>query len=83
MNIQLQKSTLIKKIERINDADLLKSIKALVDFGLKNNNTEDQELIVPEWHKEIVSERRKNAKPEDYLDWEILEKQLDKKYGVK
>lgn len=41
------------------------------------------DLIVPEWHKEIVRERRKNTKREDYTDWNVLESQLDKKYGVK
>ena len=29
MNIQLQKSTLIKQIELINDSELLKSIKTI------------------------------------------------------
>ena len=38
---------------------------------------------MPEWHKEIVLERRKNAKREDYTNWDILEDQLDIKYGVK
>ena len=36
MNIQLQKSTLIKQIEFINDVELLKSIKTMVEFGLKH-----------------------------------------------
>jgi hypothetical protein len=83
MNIQLQKSTIIKQIELINDVDLLKTVKSVIDYGLKNNAVNEQDLIVPEWHKEIVRERKKNAKPEDYIDWNILENQLDKKYGVK
>ena len=82
MNIQLQKSTIIKQIEKINDADLLKTVKSVIDYGLKNNVVVEKDLIVPEWHKDIVSERKKNAKPENYTDWNILENQLDKKYGV-
>jgi hypothetical protein len=83
MNIQLQKSNLIKQIELIDDVDLLKTIKSIIDYGLKNNATIEQDLVVPEWHKEIVRERRKNAKREDYTNWDILEDQLDIKYGVK
>ena len=35
---------------------------------------------VPKWQQEIVLERMKNAKPEDYLDWEDVKKDLDKKW---
>lgn len=83
MNLQLQKSSLIKKIELINDADLLKTVKSIIDYGLKNKDMEVQELIIPEWQKKIVRDRRKNTKREDYINLEIIEKKLDKKYGVK
>lgn len=83
MNLQLQKSSLIKKIELINDADLLKTVKSIIDYGLKNKDMEAQELIIPEWQKKIVRDRRKNTKREDYINLEIIEKKLDKKYGVK
>ena len=35
---------------------------------------------VPQWQQDIVLERMKNAKPEDYLDWEDVKKELDKKW---
>ena len=35
---------------------------------------------VPKWQQELVLERMKNAKPEDYLDWEDVKKELDKKW---
>lgn len=61
MNIQLQKSTIIKQIERIDDSD----------------------LVIPKWHKKIVRERKKNAISTVYKNWNILQIQLYKKYGVK
>ncbi|MBK7137966.1 MAG: hypothetical protein IPH74_02605 [Bacteroidetes bacterium] len=78
MNIQLQKSNLIKQIELINDVDLLKTVKSIIDYGLKNSATIEQDLVVPEWHKEIVLERRKNAKREDYIDWNTMMQKLEK-----
>jgi hypothetical protein len=78
MNIQLQKSNLIKQIELIDDVDLLKAVKSIIDNGLKNNATLGQDLVVPEWHKEIVLERRKNAKREDYIDWDTMMQKLKK-----
>ncbi len=77
MNIQIQKSTIIKQIELINDSDLLKTVKSVIDYGLKNNAVVEQDLVVPEWHKEIVRERRKNTKREDYIDWNTMMQKLE------
>lgn len=35
---------------------------------------------VPLWQQEMVLERMKNAKPEDYIDWKDFEKEMDKKW---
>ena len=35
---------------------------------------------VPLWQQEMVLERMKKAKPEDYIDWEDFEKEMDKKW---
>ena len=35
---------------------------------------------VPVWQQEMVLERIKNSKPEDYIDWEDFEKEMDKKW---
>ncbi len=83
MNIEQQKLTLIKKIESIEDADLLNTVKSMIDYGLKQNSSIKNSIEIPEWHKELVQERRKNAKPENYLEWDALETLLDKKYGIK
>lgn len=53
-----------------------------IEEEAKNNVSVGNDLIVPEWHKEIVRERRKNTKREDYINWDTLEKKLDEKYGV-
>ncbi len=35
---------------------------------------------VPLWQQEIVLERIKNSKPEDYVSWEEAKKRLDAKW---
>ena len=35
---------------------------------------------VPLWQQEMVLERIKNAKPEDYVSWEESKKRLDEKW---
>ncbi|MEX0813624.1 MAG: hypothetical protein WD048_15505 [Chitinophagales bacterium] len=42
----------------------------------KIKDIEDENFIVPEWQKEIVRDRIKNTKPEEYLTWKEIEKQL-------
>ena len=32
---------------------------------------------VPEWHKDIVLNRIKNAKAEDYVDWDTMMEMLE------
>lgn len=66
-------------IELLND----KAIHLLQDLELLNIiRISNNDIDVPDWHKDIVRERIKNAKPEDLVDWESLEKKLDEKYGV-
>ena len=36
----------------------------------------DENFEVPEWHKEIVLERIRTAKPEDYISWDEAKKKL-------
>ncbi|PBJ12725.1 hypothetical protein [Flavobacterium sp. ACN6] len=42
-----------------------------------NENIENE---VPQWQQEMVLERIKNAKPEDYICWDDFEKEMDKKW---
>ena len=41
---------------------------------------EKKESEVPLWQQEMVLERIKNAKPEDYMSWEESKKILDAKW---
>ena len=41
---------------------------------------EKSEKDVPLWQQELVLERIKNAKPEDYISWEESKKRLDAKW---
>jgi len=42
-----------------------------------NENTANE---VPLWQQEMVLERMKNAKPEDFTSWKDFEKEMDKKW---
>nr|WP_294931590.1 hypothetical protein [uncultured Flavobacterium sp.] len=43
-----------------------------------NENTVNE---VPQWQQEMVLERMKNAKPEDYISWEESKKRLNDKWN--
>jgi len=72
MDIQLEKNRLIKEFEQLNDIDLIKAIKSLLEYSRKNKTT------VPEWHKEIVRKRLVDAKahPENLLSWDDVMDEL-------
>jgi len=42
----------------------------------KYEGIEEDADVVPEWQKEIVRERIKNTKPEEYLSWDEIRQQL-------
>ena len=42
-----------------------------------DENTENEISI---WQQEMVLERMKNAKPEDYISWKEAKKEMDKKW---
>lgn len=41
---------------------------------------EYEDKTVPQWQQDLVLERIKNSKPEDYRNWEDVKKDLDAKY---
>jgi len=45
-----------------------------------DENVENQ---IPLWQQEMVLERIKNAKPEDYVSWEESKKRLNAKWNKK
>lgn len=42
----------------------------------KYEGLEENSYVVPEWQKEIVMERMKNTRPEEYLSWEEVKEKL-------
>ena len=42
----------------------------------KYKGIEEDAYVIPEWQKEIVRERIKNTKPEEYLSWKEVRQQL-------
>lgn len=50
--------------------------KHIPDVSINENITNE----IPLWQQEMVLERIKNAKPEDYSNLEDFEKEMDKKW---
>ncbi|RED95246.1 addiction module component CHP02574 family protein [Marinoscillum furvescens] len=46
------------------------------DLKSKYQGIEEDAYIVPEWQQEVVRERIKNTKPEEYLSWKEVRQQL-------
>ena len=51
--------------------------KHIPDVSIAENTTNEVQL----WQQEMVLERMKNTKPEDYRSWEDVKKDLDKKWN--
>jgi hypothetical protein len=51
--------------------------KHIPDVSINDNMVNE----VPLWQQEMVLERMKKAKPEDYIDADVALKDLKKKYG--
>ncbi|MDW8849507.1 hypothetical protein SD960_05330 [Flavobacterium sp. MMLR14_040] len=50
--------------------------KHVPDVSIDENITNE----IPLWQQQMVLERLKNAKPEDFVSWEDFEKEMDKKW---
>lgn len=68
--IQNDKLNLISWITQLQDVSLIEKLRKIQ----AKTDTSD---TIPEWQKNIVRERIKNSKPEDYLSWEEVEKQIN------
>lgn len=51
-------------------------LKYIPNVSIEDNNA----IEIPMWQQEMVLERLKNAKPEDYISWEEAKKEMDKKW---
>lgn len=52
---------------------------AMKTLGFK---TTEEDITVPEWHKEIVRERIRTTREEDYIPWEEVQRKFRTKYGL-
>ncbi|MCX6200030.1 MAG: addiction module protein [Bacteroidetes bacterium] len=78
MNLTLEKERIIEQLQQVKDVDLLKAVKSLLDFSLKQQ-IKTNEVEIPEWHKTIVRKRIAHAKkhPETLLSWDDVMNELD------
>ncbi|HTF04890.1 MAG TPA: hypothetical protein VK826_12775 [Bacteroidia bacterium] len=60
-------------IVNVSDEKFDDFMKIIESQGL---NIVEEDFEIPEWHKEIVRERIKNTKEEDFIPWEQVRKDL-------
>ncbi len=75
MNIQAQKAIIIEQFKQVNDINLIKAIKSMLDYAIqKEANVYD----IPEEHQKIVMQRFQKVKdnPDCLLDWDEAKKTL-------
>jgi hypothetical protein len=77
MDIQTQKAQIIEQFKQIDDINLLKAIKSLLEYASLNKKI-SQETEIPETHKQIVRSRIKKYanNPESYLTWDQIEQKI-------
>lgn len=75
MNLQVQKSIIIEQIKLVNDINLIKAIKNMLDYAIKK---EKNVIEIPESHQKLVLERFNKVKknPDRLLDWDEAKKSL-------
>lgn len=68
-DLKADKLNLIAWILQLQDVSLIEKLKSIQD-----NNIE-----IPEAHKNLVRDRINNTNPEDYLTWEEIESKLKRR----
>jgi hypothetical protein len=76
MNVSLQKELIIKQFRQVNDENLIRVIKSMLDYA---SEKEKQAYLIPDDHQRMVLERfeevRKN--PDRLLEWEEAKKRFN------
>ena len=67
LQLQEEKLTLIHWISQIQDVSLITKLRYI-----QKSNSEE----IPQWQQDLVLERMKDSRLEDYISWEEVEKQL-------
>ncbi|MCA6384808.1 MAG: hypothetical protein IM620_15140 [Cytophagales bacterium] len=71
MDINIERSLIIKELQQINDISLLKAIKHLVHYGLKN----DGHISIEQYNKEL-EEAEAEIERGEFVSHEDLKKQM-------
>ena len=74
MDIQTEKLALIKRLEQINDLSLIRALKYMVDFGLR----EKEERVSIEQYNRELDEAEAEMDREEYTSHEDFKKQMKK-----
>ena len=80
MDIKAEKASIIKQFMQIDDINLIIAIKSLLNFAMYKEKTDD-EMEIPENHKEIVRSRIKEYENsfDSYLTMEQIEERITSK----
>ena len=73
MNIDTERALLIKELEQVEDISLLKAIKALLDYGLKN----EAHTNIEQYNRELDEANARIASG-NFTTQEDLEKETSK-----
>ncbi len=71
MDINIERTLIIKELQQINDISLLKAIKHLVHYGLKN----DGHISIEQYNKEL-EEAEAEIERGEFVSHEDLKKQM-------
>ncbi len=75
MDLQAEKTALIKRLEQINDLSLIQAIKHLVDYGLKEK---EGRISIEQYNKELDEADAEIDRGEFYTQQEV--EKLSKKW---
>ena len=72
MDLQTEKTALIKRLEQINDISLIEAIKHLVDYGLRHSG---DHISVEQYNREL-DEAEAEIEEGEYINHEDLKNQM-------
>ena len=85
-NIQTVKLNIINKIGMSEDKSLLQKVWDIISSSKSNEHQENllvkkdktkfQEFVIPQWQQDLVLNRIKNAKPENYSSIDNLDQEI-------
>ena len=72
MDIQLEKATLIQRIQKINDSSLIQAFNHLLDYAIKKE--ENDELLEASINKALEQSEKGEGRPHELVIQEMREK---------